>query len=35
MVQLLQLYMTIGKNDSFDYMELCQQNDIAAFYYNV
>ena len=35
MVQLLHLYMTIGKNYSFDYMELCQQNDIAALYYNV
>ena len=23
----------LGKNHSFDYMELCQQNDIAAFYY--
>ena len=28
-VQLLQLYMTIGKT-SFDYMDLCQQSDVSA-----
>ena len=25
------LYMTTGKNQSFDYTDLCQQSDISAF----
>ena len=35
MVQLSPLYMTTGKNHSFDYMNLCQQSDASAFYYGV
>ena len=31
MVQLSQLYMTIGKNHSFDYMDISQQSDVPAF----
>ena len=31
MVQLLHPYMTIGKNHSFDSMNLCWQSDISAF----
>ena len=30
-VQLSQLYMTIGKDYSFDYMDLCQQRNVSAF----
>ena len=30
MVQLSHLYMTM-KNNNFDYMDFCQQNDISAF----
>ena len=30
MVQLLQPYMTTGKN-SFDYKDFCQQSDVSAF----
>ena len=32
MVQHSHLYMTTGKNDSFDYTYLCRQSDIFAFY---
>ena len=38
MVQLSHPYMTTGKikaNHSFDYMDLCQQNDVSAFKYVV
>ena len=35
MVQLSHLYMTTGKNHSFDYMDLCWQSDVSAFYYVV
>ena len=31
MVQLTHLYMTTGKNHSFDYTDLCQQSDVSAF----
>ena len=31
MVQLSHLYMTIGKNHSFDYTDLCRQSDVSAF----
>ena len=31
MVQVSHLYMTTGKNHSFDYMDLCQQSDVSAF----
>ena len=31
MVQLPQLYMTDGKNHSFDYVDLCWQSGISAF----
>ena len=31
MVQLSHLYMTTGKNHSFDYTDLCQQSDAFAF----
>ena len=31
MVQISYLYMTIGKNCSFEYTDLCQQSDISAF----
>ena len=31
MVQLSHLYMTTGKNHSFDCMDLCQQSNISAF----
>ena len=31
MVQLSNLYMTTGKNHSFDYMDLCWQSDVSAF----
>ena len=31
MVQLSHPYMTTGKNHSFDYMGICQQNDFSAF----
>ena len=31
LVQLSHPYMTTGKNDSFDYMDLCQQSDVSAF----
>ena len=30
-IQLSHLYMTSGKNYSFDYMDLCQQSDVFAF----
>ena len=30
-VQLSHLYMTTGKNHSFDCMDLCQQSNISAF----
>ena len=30
-VQLIHLYLTTGKNHSFDYTEICQQNDVSAF----
>ena len=30
MVQLSHLYMTIGKNDSFDYADFFQQTDVSA-----
>ena len=30
-VQLSHLYMTTGKNHSFDYMDLCWQSDVSAF----
>ena len=30
-VQLSQLYMTTGKNHSFDYMDLCWQSSVSAF----
>ena len=30
-VQISHLYMTIGKNHSFDYMDLCQQSYVFAF----
>ena len=33
MVQLSHLYMTTGKNHSFDHMDLCWQSDISAFSY--
>ena len=33
MVQLSHLYMTNWKNHSFDYMGLCQQSDVSAFYF--
>ena len=31
MVQHSQLYMTVGKNHSFVYTDLCQQTDVSAF----
>ena len=31
MVELSHLYITIGKNHSFDYMDLCWQSDASAF----
>ena len=31
MVQLSHSYMTTGKNNSFDYRDLCQQGDVSAF----
>ena len=31
MVQLSHLYMTTGKNHSFDSMDLCRQSDVSAF----
>ena len=31
-VQLSHLYMTTGKNHSFDYMDLCQLSDFSAFF---
>ena len=31
MVQLSHLYMTIEKNQSFDYTDLCRQSDVSAF----
>ena len=31
MVQFSHLYMTPGKNHSFDYKDLCQQSDVSAF----
>ena len=31
MVKLSHLYTTTGKNDSFDYTDLCQQSDVLAF----
>ena len=31
MVQLSYPYMTAGKNQSFDYTDLCQQSDVSAF----
>ena len=31
MVQLSHPYMTIGKNHSFDYTDLCRQSDVSAF----
>ena len=31
MVQFSHPYMTTGKNQSFEYMDLCQQSDISAF----
>ena len=35
MVQLSHLYMTTGKNHSFDYTDLWQQSDVSAFQYAV
>ena len=35
MVRLSHLFMTIGKNHSFDYMDLCQQSGVSAFSYVV
>ena len=35
MVQLSHPYTTIGKNHSFDYMDLCRQNNFFAFQYTV
>ena len=32
-VQLSDPYMTIGKNHSFDYTDLCQQSNVSAFQY--
>ena len=31
MVQLSLPYITTGKNDSFYYVDLCQQGDVSAF----
>ena len=31
MAQLLHMYMTTGKNHSFDDMDLYQQSDVSAF----
>ena len=31
MVQLSHLHMTTGKNQSFDYTDLCQQSDVSPF----
>ena len=31
MVQLSHLYMTTGKNHSFDYMDLCWQSNVSSF----
>ena len=31
MVQLSHPYITIGKNHSFDYTDLCRQSDVSAF----
>ena len=31
MVQLPHLYITTGKNHSFDYIDFCQQSDVSAF----
>ena len=31
MVQLSHLYITTGKNHSFEYIDLCQQSDVFAF----
>ena len=35
MVQLSHLYMIAGKTTKFDYMDLCLQSSISAFYYTV
>ena len=38
MVQLSHLYITAGKNialTSFDYLDICKQNDVSAFEYSV
>ena len=35
MVQLSHPYMTTEKNHSFDYMDLCWQNNLSAFLYAV
>ena len=35
MVRLSHLYMSIGKNRSFDYIDLCQESDVSAFKYAV
>ena len=35
MVQLSHPYITIGKKYNFDYMDLCRQSDVFAFYYTV
>ena len=35
MVQLSHPYMTTEKNYSFNYMDLCWQSDVSAFYYAV
>ena len=34
-VQLSDPYTNIGKNHSFDSMDLCQQSDVSAFEYTV
>ena len=31
MVQTWHLYMSTDKNDSFDYLDLCQQTNVFAF----
>ena len=33
MIELSHPYMTTEKNLSFDYMDLCQQSNVSAFYY--
>ena len=35
MIQLSHLYMTTGKNHSFDYTDLHWQSDVSAFYYAI